>query len=416
MMRAHNTSPAQLFKVFFRRSDLTCHNAMQSGRIDTGLSQWLETRPLMNTAVRHLVLLAGAACAAGCAGIPGMASRIGGGEHIPPAVIVLPATTGAVVRATPPAPRPPSPASASPAPPAPTQTPAPVPTPAEPLSFRAALALQTLLDRRHFSSGCLDGVIGGRTREALSAWQAANGLPATGEPDQACWDRLGNTEGTLTTHTVTSNEVAALTPPAATWRERAAAERLGYVTVLETIAERYHASEGCIRRLNPDVAWPDPPEGTAVVVPNPYPTARLPAAGGIRIFLGRKVLQVLDHRDVVVAHFPCSIGRDFTKRPVGQFEVKAGAPNPNYMYDPAVFPEEPESATISSILLIPPGPNNPVGTAWIGLSLPGYGIHGTPRPEDIGKTESHGCFRLTNWNAEKLLKMVTVGTPLTIEP
>jgi lipoprotein-anchoring transpeptidase ErfK/SrfK len=92
------------------------------------------------------------------------------------------------------------------------------------------------------------------------------------------------------------------------------------------------------------------------------------------------------------------------------------APNPNYTFDPAVFPESPEARALGRKLILPPGPNNPVGVAWIGLDKSGYGIHGTPKPEDVGRTESHGCFRLANWNAELLLKMVGVGTPVLVEP
>jgi lipoprotein-anchoring transpeptidase ErfK/SrfK len=96
--------------------------------------------------------------------------------------------------------------------------------------------------------------------------------------------------------------------------------------------------------------------------------------------------------------------------------VEVTAPSPNYTFNPEVFPESAEARELGRKLILPPGPNNPVGTAWIGLDKPGYGIHGTPRPEDVGRTESHGCFRLANWNAEYLLQLVTVGTPVRVEP
>jgi lipoprotein-anchoring transpeptidase ErfK/SrfK len=112
--------------------------------------------------------------------------------------------------------------------------------------------------------------------------------------------------------------------------------------------------------------------------------------------------------------FPCSIARDKAKRPVGELHVANAAENPNYTFKPELFAEDAESTTLSGNLLIPPGPNNPVGVAWLSLDRPGYGIHGTPNPEDIGRTESHGCFRLANWNARKLVGMVTIGIPVTV--
>jgi len=115
-------------------------------------------------------------------------------------------------------------------------------------------------------------------------------------------------------------------------------------------------------------------------------------------------------------HFPCSIAARFDKRPVGELHVIAIAPNPNYTFDPELFPESPEARQLNQKLILPPGPNNPVGVAWIGLDKPGYGIHGTPNPEQIGRTESHGCFRLANWDAEYLSHLVRIGMPVFVEP
>ena len=137
-------------------------------------------------------------------------------------------------------------------------------------------------------------------------------------------------------------------------------------------------------------------------------------AAKLRVFLGQKFIRAYDNQDRVMAHFPCSIAAKQEKRPVGTLTVVNVALNPNYTYDPVNFPELDEQQRGYGKLIISPGPNNPVGMAWIGLSKPGYGIHGTPHPEDIGKTESHGCFRLANWNAERLARMVEIGTPVEV--
>src|SRR4029077_13627782 len=117
-----------------------------------------------------------------------------------------------------------------------------------------------------------------------------------------------------------------------------------------------------------------------------------------------------------IAHFPVSIARMVEKRPVGELRVKVIVPDPNYTFDPEVFPESAEGRELGRKLVIPPGPNNPVGRAWIGLDLPGYGIHGTPGPENVGRTESHGCFRLANWDAITLVGLAQGGMKVLIEP
>ncbi|HEY8240737.1 MAG TPA: L,D-transpeptidase [Kiritimatiellia bacterium] len=281
------------------------------------------------------------------------------------------------------------------------------------VSFDDAVAAQTFLDRANFSPGCIDGRWGPRSVATLKSWQNSEGLRATGELDVPTRARLGMTNRTLTVHVVTLDDVEALAPIPPTWTGKAAAARLGYATVLELVAEQYHTTERLVGELNPGVAWPDPPPGTALAVPDPQPSPRV-AAARLTISLGRKVVEAWDAKGRCVASFPCSIAADKNKRPRGELIVARAAKDPNYTFDPAVYPEDEEARSIGKRLLLPPGPNNPVGVAWIGLNLPGYGVHGTPKPEDIGKTESHGCFRLANWNAEKLLKLVTIGMPVVV--
>ena len=282
------------------------------------------------------------------------------------------------------------------------------------MPFRDAVAIQTLLDRQNFSCNCADGVIGQKTRQALRAWQGGNGLPVTGKPDEPTLRLLGPLDAAFTTHTVTAEEVAALTPVPKTWWGKSRAARLGYETILETVAEECHASEEAIRNLNPDAPWPTPPAGKMLVVPNPCPF-KTPAAATLTILLGEKLIRAVDANGKLIAQFPCSIAKDKEKRPASDLTVVNCASDPTYVLDPAVFLEDKEVQALGKRLVIPAGPNNPVGVAWITLSLPGYGIHGTPRPGDIGKTGSHGCFRLANWNAEKLLRMIRVGMPVMVE-
>ncbi len=287
----------------------------------------------------------------------------------------------------------------------------PAPVPGE--SFDQVLAGQVFLARRHFSCGCVDGVMGEKTRRALRAWQAREGLTASGTFDEETLRRLDNGVPVLKDRAVTSADHEGLMRMPSTWLEKSQQPTLGYETVLERLAEEAQSSQGLLRRLNPDADWPDPPAGAIVRMPD-IKGKRPPAASEVRISLAQKTITVLDERGRILALFPCSIARDKAKRPSGVLTVERCAENPVYYFDPAVFPEDPEALQLGRKLAIPPGPNNPVGVAWIGLSLPGYGIHGTPHPEDIGKTESHGCFRLANWNAKKLLNMVRIGMPVQV--
>ena len=139
-------------------------------------------------------------------------------------------------------------------------------------------------------------------------------------------------------------------------------------------------------------------------------------AARLHLRLAAHELEATDDDGRVIAHFPVSIARDVEKRPVGELRVTVIIPDPNYTFDPEVFPESPEGRQLGRKLILPPGPNNPVGVVWIGLDRTGYGIHGTPDPEKVGRTESHGCFRLANWDARTLLDLAWVGLPLVVEP
>ncbi len=274
--------------------------------------------------------------------------------------------------------------------------------------------VQVALARAGISSGSFDGVIGSQTRAAIRAFQLREGLAETGTADAETKARLQLALPPLTSYVVGSNDLARLQPISTTWLGKSQQTALDYETVLELVAERGHAHPLLIKRLNPTVDWTNVTAGVEVRIPSvSYPPVRT-KAGFIVIHLSGKTLKAFDVNTNLLAHFPCSIAARVEKRPVGELHVAVVAPNPNYTFDPEVFPESPEAQKLGRKLILPPGPNNPVGMAWIGLDRPGYGIHGTPAPEQVGRTESHGCFRLANWNAEYLIKLVTVGTTVRV--
>jgi len=277
----------------------------------------------------------------------------------------------------------------------------------------ATLSLQVTLDRFGFSPGVIDGQNGPQTRAAVVAWQLANDLPPSGALSGDFALAELPPERLYTNVVLTADDLAQLGSFPKDWLERSRLPRLACETVIELLAERFHCRESLIRRLNPGLTnWTT---GAIVRLPNTLSEVSLPGrAARLQVHLAQKWIRAYDRQGRVIAHFPCSIVAKEEKRPLGTLAVVNVALNPNYTFDPANFPELDTTQRSYGKLILPPGPNNPVGTAWIGLSRPGYGIHGTPFPEEIGKTESHGCFRLANWNAERLARLVEVGTPVEV--
>ena len=275
-------------------------------------------------------------------------------------------------------------------------------------------AYQVALERRHFSCGFIDGDQGMRTQRMLRAFQQSQNLPTTGFLDPATRAAIGEPGEPFLTYTVTPADLASVMPRPATWREKAHVSRLGYNTIWELLAEKFHCTRGYLKALNLDIK--EPVAGSQIIGPKVFPASPMPHAASLRVNLGETSIEGLDAAGRVIAFFPCSIAKDKNKRPNGKLVVKSVVPDPDYTFDPALFADAAKAEGLTHKMVLPPGPRNPVGTAWIGLSLPGYGIHGTPEPENISRTQSHGCFRLANWNAEKVLKMVRVGTPVDVEP
>jgi lipoprotein-anchoring transpeptidase ErfK/SrfK len=278
------------------------------------------------------------------------------------------------------------------------------------------LEAQIALARRGISPGSIDAALGSQTREAITVFQELENLPLTAKLDADTRAKLTLDAPILTTYIVTTNDLARLQPIGKTWLEKSQQSALDFETELELAAEKSHSHPLLIEKLNPNVKWTNIPAGTVLQIPDvnyPEPSDK---AAFVTIHLSENFLEAFDEDTNLLAHFPCSIAAKVEKRPVGELHVVVIAPNPNYTVDPELFPESDELQAIGHKLILPPGPNNPVGVAWIGLDKTGYGIHGTPNPEQIGRTESHGCFRLANWDAEYLLKLAWVGMPVFVEP
>ncbi len=272
------------------------------------------------------------------------------------------------------------------------------------------IAQQAALDRAGFSPGLIDGAIGPKTRLALRAFQRSRGLPVSGAFDARTAAALGiDREPATVTYRVTTADVRQIGPVPTDWNAKSALSRLGYESMAALLAERGHCTKATLSRINGGRNMSRIRAADTVLLPNIETSTDPPRAALIEVDLSRKLIVAKDGRSRVVGLFHCSIAKHPGRRPSGAAAVRTIAHDPEYTFDPRMWPKV---RNVRRKLTIPPGPRNPVGVCWIGLSLPGYGIHGTPAPELIGKTGSHGCIRLTNWDAVRLSRMIAVGTPV----
>jgi lipoprotein-anchoring transpeptidase ErfK/SrfK len=285
--------------------------------------------------------------------------------------------------------------------------------PAEPSikfgSREEVAALQILLDRKGASSGVIDGRFGSNVDKALAAYRDITGenLHST-DADKIKADLAATGGDAFMTYTVTAEDAAGpfIASVPADYGAKAKLERLSYTSVSEMLAERFHMDEAYLKSLNPGAVFGRP--GTMIKVANVGSAATTPVAR-IEANKATKQVRAFDASGKLVVAYPATIGSEDTPSPSGTHAVARVAFDPDYTYNPDLNFRQGDN---NKILKIPPGPNGPVGSIWIALDKPTYGIHGTPDPSKIGKTESHGCVRLTNWDAAELAKLVKPGVPV----
>ncbi len=317
---------------------------------------------------------------------------------------------------------------------------------------------QVLLDRLLFSPGAIDGLKGRNADFALKAFQEANDLDVSGEMDDKTSETLRNAaqvDGFLQSYTLTEADLDSqfLESIPEDMGKSAELDALSYGSVQEMIAERFHTTADSLKYLNPGAEWKT---GDVLQVPNVFPTEisnvppgskaestetaekndddqtkdeaagtddkattdgaeRRPSGlkskpeGPVTIFVSKQdtYLRVWDKDGKILFHAPVSAGSEHDPLPLGDWKVNGTEKYPKYNYNPDLFWDADESDKKAKV---PAGPNNPVGVAWVDITKPHYGLHGTPNPEKIGYTESHGCVRLTNWDVLRLADMVKPGT------
>ena len=298
------------------------------------------------------------------------------------------------------------------------------------------LQQQVILDHLGFSPGVLDGRAGQSLTAALRGFQTSRGLKVTGTADDATLAALAPYRVWKATRELRLSEESLagpfIHPMPKDPVEQGKLASLGYRGPLEKLAESFHTTPDVLRALNDPKALLRP--GTILVFPNALPVSRAyaadldpewratlkqlnvdadqPKAARIVVDRSEKVLKVYDADDRLVAQFSATMGSRHDPLPLGRWKIQGADYNPTFHYNPELFWDVSDS---KEKVQLPAGPNGPVGVVWLDLSKPHYGIHGTPEPHTIGRSESHGCIRLTNWDVARLAMMVKPGTPAVFQ-
>jgi lipoprotein-anchoring transpeptidase ErfK/SrfK len=295
---------------------------------------------------------------------------------------------------------------------------------AEPVSEREVITrLQIFLDQRSFGPGKVDGRWGEFVAKALQRYQRANGLRPTGQIDANLQQQLQHIFPIYTTYVLTLDDLNRVGDIPYKPKEEAKVKAMLYRSITEFIAERYHSGENFITKLNSDLKLDALKPGDTVRVPNvpPFQIESLRELGNlpnkpefvkrvIKVDTRYRMLDIMDG-DKLIGSFPITPGSQKLPAPIGTWKIVGIATMPWFRWDEAMLNHGERSENFYNI---PPGPRNPVGIAWIGLSKRGIGIHGTNSPDTIGRSGSHGCIRLANWDAARVINQVTEGMTVLI--
>ena len=279
------------------------------------------------------------------------------------------------------------------------------------------LRQQIFLDSENFGPGVVDGHLGEFTRKAMVNYRQANSLPADWMPDTS---RIAG----HTTYRITSQDLSLIGQNASEPEDQAKQSKMPYTSLIEVLSERFHTTQKYLRKLNPGLDINTAPPGTTITAPNisrpfdyhaypssyPAPSSAKAKARHVSVGLSEKILSIHENGRLI-ATFPITPGSAEHPAPAGEWRITGAVPFPWFRYDLGVLKRGERTENFHNL---PPGPNNPVGILWAGLNRPGIGIHGSPVPDTIGRAGSHGCIRLSNWDAATFYTLVGKGTKVTI--